>query len=845
MIPANIVVHSKGSNNLVNIHPLDSNVELMTYPLYYPNKSKSWNFKLRDTSGKAITLCDYVKYRLFIRNEDDCDKFIPHHFGKKLFQQWCVDQVTRVEWDRLNYLRLHQKIIQKCKYNALEEYLKEKSLKLGVDIGRQVILPSNFLGSPRNLHENFMDAMTIVKKTGKPVLFITMTCNPNDKDIIKCLNENEYPCFCPEIVARVFKLKADKLIELIVKDEIFGQVIAYCWVIEFQKRGLPHIHLLVTLDFKYKLRTKDCIDRCIKAEIPNKNDDEELYNLVTKFMIHGPCDKNSACWNSTKNKCSKNFPHKFRNETEFNENGFPFYKRPNNGRHVYKKGVCLTNEYVVPYNPFLLKFFQAHINVEMVADIRAVKYLYKYIYKGYDAATIICKNSDNDSLLNYDEISDYLDARCIGPVEACWRLLKFPLQGKSHSVERLDVHLENEQIINVDKECDADNIQDKMQKDSKLIAYFKFMKSNPNCRILYPDMPEYCTWNDKTAKWSFRKTTKKSFGRIYPVSPKQTELYHLRFLLLHVPGSSHEDLKIYDGVKYETFGQACLARGLIRNDNEWKQCLEEASHFKFPKALRSLFANILIHCNPKYPENLWNTFKDDLSYDIKKLYGDCNTAYSQTLYLINQKLLEQDKSLNDFGTMPHLTGKEKRIKEDNVYDPKEELLKANKMMLSMNNEQQLIVDQFEHFLQDNKQELIFIDGPGGTGKTYVFNTIIHLCLAHKKRVCNMAFSGIAATILKAGRTIHNRFKLPLDLNIDSRSGIEKNTKDAQELVNTDLFVWDEAPMCPKYCLSVIDLKLKELMNSALPFGGKSFILGGDFRQILPIKKMPYVQKLLI
>jgi hypothetical protein len=64
------------------------------------------------------------------------------------------------------------------------------------------------------------------------------------------------------------------------------------------------------------------------------------------------------------------------------ENGYPNYARPDNGRTVIKSGIELDNRWVVPYNPYLLLTFDCHINVERVFDIRSIKYMYKYIYKG-------------------------------------------------------------------------------------------------------------------------------------------------------------------------------------------------------------------------------------------------------------------------------------------------------------------------------------------------------------------------------------------------------------------------------------------------------------------------------
>lgn len=148
------------------------------------------------------------------------------------------------------------------------------------------------------MEEHFYDAMTIVGDVGKPDLFVTFTINPNDPDILKCLKPGQTANDRPDIVARVFHLKRKNMVEYITKGykthgPIFGRVIGYCWVVEFQKRGLPHMHMLITLDPEDKLRNKEEVDKFISAEIPDKENDPELFELVTKFMMHGPCDEKS------------------------------------------------------------------------------------------------------------------------------------------------------------------------------------------------------------------------------------------------------------------------------------------------------------------------------------------------------------------------------------------------------------------------------------------------------------------------------------------------------------------------------------------------------------------------
>ena len=96
--------------------------------------------------------------------------------------------------------------------------------------------------------------------------------------------------------------------------------------------------------------------------------------------------------------------------------------------------MLVDNRYVVPYNAWLLLKFQAHINVEYCASIKAIKYLYKYIHKGSDKATVTMRANEDDERVdihianNNNEPQVYEDKRYIGASEACWRIFNFPLQ---------------------------------------------------------------------------------------------------------------------------------------------------------------------------------------------------------------------------------------------------------------------------------------------------------------------------------------------------------------------------------------------------------------------------------
>lgn len=108
---------------------------------------------------------------------------------------------------------------------------------------------------------------------------------------------------------------------MIDKKKFFGQA-CYIYVVEFQKRGLPHCHLLITLAPHCKIDTIDKIDNYISAEIPDPGSNPDLHEIVMKNMVHGPCGD----WCLVEGKCSKRFPKNFQEETEIYGNSYPIYR---------------------------------------------------------------------------------------------------------------------------------------------------------------------------------------------------------------------------------------------------------------------------------------------------------------------------------------------------------------------------------------------------------------------------------------------------------------------------------------------------------------------------------------
>ena len=388
-----IILHRQ-SGGLSRVAETHRSYDALQYPLllWQGEDGYHFNIKLQNPrtgieDGKKVSCMNYYAYRLMVRNGEDS------HILKcrRLFQQYVVDMYAKIETERLLYIRLNQVKLRSEEYIHLRDAVVADSHVRPEDIGKTVILPSTFVGSPRHMHEYTQDAMTYVRSYGRPDFFITFTCNPSWDEIRVLLIPGQVSSDRPDIVARVFKQKLKSFMDFIVKHQVFGEVRCWMYSIEWQKRGLPHSHLLIWLFSKI---TPDIIDDIISAEIPDKEVDPELFTIVTKNMIHGPCGAlNINCTCMKDGKCSKRFPWTLIPETITSTDGYPLYRRraPEDGGQTFKlktrNGTLdIDNRWVVPYCPLLSKTFKAHINVEYCHSVKSIKYICKYVNKGSDMA---------------------------------------------------------------------------------------------------------------------------------------------------------------------------------------------------------------------------------------------------------------------------------------------------------------------------------------------------------------------------------------------------------------------------------------------------------------------------
>lgn len=373
-----IVVHFR-DGPLRRISDGSAIYECLQYPLLFIYGEDGYHYSLQmsPTKDDRLSQTDYVAYRIQHRPGEFS---LLLHAGR-LLQQYLVDMWAAADQNRLNYLRHHQQEIRAALYSGLVDAIN-RDLDLN-NIGQRLILPSSYTGGPRYMKQCLQDSLALARYYRRIDLFITVTCNPTWPEITRELFPGQTAADRPDLCARVFNMKKKAIIEELYQKGIFGKTVAYVFTIEFQKRGLPHMHILIFLSDDDKILTPNEIDTVIRAYWPDPNTEPKLFETVKRCMVHTCGDR---CLEN--GKCKKHFPKPFQPHTRIDNEGYPQYYRPDNGCSYEVSRRMVDNQWIVPYNPYLSAKYDCHINVECLVSFATLKYVNKYIHKGSDRATL-------------------------------------------------------------------------------------------------------------------------------------------------------------------------------------------------------------------------------------------------------------------------------------------------------------------------------------------------------------------------------------------------------------------------------------------------------------------------
>ncbi|XP_069968648.1 uncharacterized protein [Bactrocera oleae] len=719
------IVVQRRSNIMHRVNETHRLNDALQYPIIYWQGQDGYDIMLKTvdpisgvTTNKNLSAMNYYAYPMMIRTHEEnvILKF------RRLFQQFAVDMYVKVETKRLAFIRFNQAKLRSEDYIHLRDAIHSDGDVQ--NIGRLMILPSSYIGSPRHMHEYAQDAMTYVRNYGTPDLFITLTCNPKWTEIERELEPGQKPQDRHDIIGRVFQQKLKVMMNVLTKYQVFGDTRCYSYSVEWQQRGLTHAHILIWLLNKLH---SDEVDDIISVEIPDPVTDPHLHDIVTTQMVHGPCgalNPISPCM--ADGKCTKRYPRPLVTEIVTGNDGYPVYRRrskEDNGRtikvKVQNQEIEIGNEFIEPYCPLLSRIFKTHANVESCHSAKSIKYLYKYVTKGSDTAVFGIASANAN-----DEISNFQMGRYV--------------------IVHLAVHLENGQRVYFTEA----NVAQRAERppSTTLTSFFAMCEADLfAATLMYVEMPKYYTRNQSTKKFQRRKQgtpvpdwqhlfSADALGRMYTVHPRNDECFYLRLLLVNVRGPKpFTHLKTVNGHQCQTYREACQLLGLLENDSHWDLTLADSVVSSNAYQIRTLFAIIITTCFPSQPIQLWNKYKDDICEDIlHRLRIQTNNPdiqitdqiYNEGLKLIEDQCLTiANKLLIEVGmiapnrSMHDAFNQELNRELQYNVDTLQEFVRNNVPLL--NEQQKQVYKILMQAVDNNTGGLFFLDAPGGTGKTFV------------------------------------------------------------------------------------------------------------------------------
>ena len=498
-----------------------------------------------------------------------------------------------------------------------------------------------------------------------------------------------------------------------------------------------------------------------------------------------------------------------------------------------------------------------------------------------------------------NEIELFQDVRSFGSAEGCWRIFNFDMSGRAPPVVRLPVHLPRLQRCCWPDGTEVEAAE-AGPPDTELTTWFEYIKAHPEARMpvpavamtdaspgaeawsaKYPDFPERFRYDKKAKKWIKRRQFDALgyIGRVYHVPHVAGEKYYLRMLLHHVPACdlalnvpppnesaaaavsragdafSFEAFKYHDGVKLETYKAVCAARALLQDDAEWDSMLEDACAWAMPAQIRDLFIYVLHYNQPLDPMALFEKYHTEMvEREWAGALPDAATRRARVLLDLEERLdrkgdtmsvrnmvfTDAERALAQGAARATARSTEpKEIVDELPANPAEVKAAFDAAYAKLLDSQREMVDAALAAIEHETGLCLFVDAPGGTGKTFCANALLNALRADGHIALAVASSGIAAILLELGRTFHSRCKASLKPMADQTLDIPAQSVIAQLFIRAKLILWDEGAMGNRYHLEALDRTLRYLMKTVCPalefepFGGKVIVICGDFRRAQP------------
>ncbi|XP_022683638.1 uncharacterized protein LOC111257809 [Setaria italica] len=238
--------------------------------------------------------------------------------------------------------------------------------------------------------------------------------------------------------------------------------------------------------------------------------------------------------------------------------------------------------------------------------------------------------------------------------------------------------------------------------------------------------------------------------------------------------------------------------GFVDTDKSLDERLTQCAMVRFPSSLRRLFATIVVFCECTNVRHLWDKHYESLAEDFRRT-NDNNTVVEQmVLRDISHHLTSMGKDIRHYGPPElhesdnqHSRDHYRELTEEQNLDYEEEHLK---IIDTLNAEQRVGFEEILEHVMKGKGHIFFLDGPSGTGKTYLYKALLAKVRSVDLIVVATTTSGIASSIMPGGRTGHSRFKIPIKLGDNTMCSCTKQGGTTKLLRRTSLIIWDEVVM---------------------------------------------------
>jgi hypothetical protein len=458
--------------------------------------------------------------------------------------------------------------------------------------GMRTFIPPSLTDSDAYWHDVATRCFAISAKFGAPTFFLTFTMNPYWPEY-QALKRESGNFGDSAIMAIVFKEKLSGLMMFLKRRRTLGTIFAFVWRIEYQRRGLPHAHLLFWTDFQTQI--VESVDSVISVRYPKVSpflDDEEAVAdfrvLIESYQKH----HHSRRCGVPPGPCRFGYPQPAVPRTTIRRLRYCFARDVDGGD-------------IVPHNPFLLAHFRCHHCLEVIHSDQAIGYVLKYCTKNPDAGHVHLRPVlyEGHVITPDNRLEYYAATRIASAPEAFAGICGFWRHHMKPRVRSLGIHLPGKKIVMTSGGADRPVQVDVPSPLERYLGrplghryeILTFMEYYAEYSVESKRRSESSDPDQCQPLYYANRMQKPILCMLHSVHPRDRERFALRLLLRNFPARSWEELRTRNGRIWDTFDEAAHEAGLVSDrDDEAVICLQDAVDMRRPPSdVRFLLAQMI------------------------------------------------------------------------------------------------------------------------------------------------------------------------------------------------------------------------------------------------------------